>query len=153
MYQTPISSEIFQLFVVYEKTTGYVIKFGTVGVTEDVEDGYDVLAVPAGETPMGKMVDLKKKVLIDLPVVVDPDEERLTLLLQVRQQRNALLAASDYLLMPDYPLTAEQRAQVEAYRQALRDITEQGDLTKIVWPSPWNMQSANATTQAGTTSS
>lgn len=152
MFQSPISSEVFPLYVVYDIKTGFVTTMGTEHITASIPDGHDVLTVPYGMSPLRKMVDLKTKTLIDLPVIVDEAEERETLLIQVRQRRNALLAATDYLLMPDYPITAEQRAQVEAYRQALRNITEQGDLTAIVWPSPWDMPSANASTQADTTS-
>lgn len=38
-----------------------------------------------------------------------------------RDWRNAAITASDYLVMPDYPITAEQRGELYAYRQALRD--------------------------------
>ena len=38
-----------------------------------------------------------------------------------RAWRNVQVAATDYLAMPDYPITAEQRADLYAYRQALRD--------------------------------
>ena len=32
------------------------------------------------------------------------------------------IAETDYLAMPDYPLSDEDKAAVMAYRQALRDI-------------------------------
>lgn len=38
-----------------------------------------------------------------------------------RTWRNAQISATDYLAMPDYPITAEQRSGLYAYRQALRD--------------------------------
>lgn len=44
---------------------------------------------------------------------------------RLRAERNARLAASDYLVMPDYPLSDEARATVSAYRQALRDLPAQ----------------------------
>lgn len=53
---------------------------------------------------------------------------------QVRIQRQQLLQASDWSTLPDVPLTAEQKAQWVAYRQALRDITNQTDPLNIVWP-------------------
>ena len=61
--------------------------------------------------------------------------------LLVYLERDNRLGATDYLLMPDYPITAEKRAQVEAYRQALRDLPAQegapwdggGELTP--WPT------------------
>lgn len=38
-----------------------------------------------------------------------------------RDWRSARIAESDYLAMPDYPITAAQRLELYAYRQALRD--------------------------------
>lgn len=47
------------------------------------------------------------------------------LFIQLRRSRNAKLASSDYLLISDYPLSVEKRADVLAYRQALRDLPAQ----------------------------
>ena len=44
---------------------------------------------------------------------------------KVKQERNNRLAATDYLLMPDYTLTDAQRTKLEVYRQALRDLPSQ----------------------------
>ncbi|MDA3279895.1 phage tail assembly chaperone (plasmid) [Pseudomonas aeruginosa] len=53
----------------------------------------------------------------------------------IRGRRNQLLRASDFTQLPDFPATDEQRAEVAAYRKALRDIPEQGDEpSKVVWP-------------------
>lgn len=41
---------------------------------------------------------------------------------QVRNQRDQLLAQSDWTQMADSPLTAEQKAVWAAYRQQLRDL-------------------------------
>lgn len=38
-----------------------------------------------------------------------------------RAWRNAQIAATDFLVMLDYPIDAEQRAELYAYRQSLRD--------------------------------
>ena len=43
----------------------------------------------------------------------------------LRRGRDAKLAATDYLVAPDYPLTDAERAAVTAYRQALRDLPAQ----------------------------
>ena len=52
-----------------------------------------------------------------------------------RAKRNQLIAETDYLMMPDYPVSAEVRASVETYRQSLRDITEQAGFPEsIEWP-------------------
>ena len=58
----------------------------------------------------------------------------------LRAERDRRIAATDYLVMPDYPLTEEAKATVSTYRQALRDLPQQagapwdggGDLTP--WP-------------------
>ena len=54
---------------------------------------------------------------------------------EAREKRNALIAETDYMAMPDYPLDAERKAAVLAYRQALRDIPEQAGFPRqIDWP-------------------
>jgi len=54
------------------------------------------------------------------------------LLDNVLETRNALLASTDWWVVPDRTSTAEQLA----YRQALRDITAQsGFPTEVVWPT------------------
>ena len=53
----------------------------------------------------------------------------------VRSQRNAKLSATDYLIVPDYPISPEDLEAVKVYRQALRDIPEQSGFPKNVqWP-------------------
>ena len=53
----------------------------------------------------------------------------------VRSQRDAKLSATDYLVVPDYPISPEDLEAVKAYRQALRDISEQSGFPKNVqWP-------------------
>lgn len=50
---------------------------------------------------------------------------------RLRAERDRRLTATDYLLMPDYPLSDDQRAVVQAYRQALRDLPAQSG-------APWD---------------
>lgn len=45
----------------------------------------------------------------------------------IRSKRNSLLAETDYLLMPDYPISEEYLKKVKEYRQQLRDITKQDE--------------------------
>lgn len=57
-----------------------------------------------------------------------------------REKRNYLLEKTDYLLMPDYPLSEEERAAWTAYRQALRELPDQkGWPTNISWPAKPNI--------------
>jgi hypothetical protein len=54
---------------------------------------------------------------------------------EARERRNALIAETDYMAMPDYPLDEERKAAILAYRQALRDVPEQeGFPRQIDWP-------------------
>ena len=52
-----------------------------------------------------------------------------------RQKRDRLLAATDYIVMPDYPISDDRLAKIKIYRQALRDIPEQAGFPRtITWP-------------------
>ena len=54
---------------------------------------------------------------------------------EARSKRDQLLADTDYLLMPDYPIESDRLAKVKIYRQALRDIPEQSGFPRtITWP-------------------
>lgn len=57
---------------------------------------------------------------------------------ELRETRNALIAASDYAILPDIPynISPAQRENVIVYRQSLRDITVQWEdtSTEIEWP-------------------
>lgn len=53
----------------------------------------------------------------------------------IRARRDQYLRSTDFTQLPDYPATDAQRAEVAAYRKALRDIPEQaGEPSKLVWP-------------------
>ena len=54
----------------------------------------------------------------------------------VRLERDNKLRASDWTVLPDVPMDAPKRAEWEAYRQELRDITNQPDPFNITWPTP-----------------
>lgn len=52
-----------------------------------------------------------------------------------RQKRDRLLAATDYVVMPDYPISDDKLAEIKTLRQALRDIPEQAGFPRtITWP-------------------
>jgi len=52
----------------------------------------------------------------------------------VRSERNAKLAESDWTQLADAPVSNIQAQTWATYRQALRDITDQTDPFNIVWP-------------------
>ena len=65
--------------------------------------------------------------------VPEPTEQELAS--SVRSQRDAKLSATDYLVVPDYPISPEDLEAVKVYRKALRDIPEQSGFPKNVqWP-------------------
>ncbi|MDK8377642.1 tail fiber assembly protein [Pseudomonas aeruginosa] len=69
------------------------------------------------------------------PVFPDSNLHPLVKWDMIRVARDAELAESDYAAMPDYPLSEVQRGEVGAYRQALRDIPDQGqDPDAVIWP-------------------
>lgn len=52
-----------------------------------------------------------------------------------REKRDELLAETDFLLLPDYPISEEALEALKAYRQALRDVPEQAGFPKTIeWP-------------------
>jgi len=56
----------------------------------------------------------------------------------IRSTRNQLLAACDWTQMPDNGLSDARRAEWAAYRQALRDITNNVDINNVTWPQQPN---------------
>lgn len=65
----------------------------------------------------------------------DPDQEVRIALMQARTKRNRLLAESDWVVIRATDLGEPIPPEWHAYRQALRDITDQPDLFNIVWPT------------------
>ena len=68
-----------------------------------------------------------------LPDIDDAITQRIleTAWTRVRDDRDTRIALTDVWALPDRTMTAEQIA----YRQALRDITNQSDPNDIVWPT------------------
>lgn len=79
---------------------------------------------------VGQTVAMKQYKIVEIPA---PTTEEVAA--QVRSQRDAMIAETDYLMMPDYTISDEDKALVETYRQALRDIPEQeGFPSNVQWP-------------------
>ncbi|GAP66837.1 hypothetical protein MBSD_n2152 [Mizugakiibacter sediminis] len=55
---------------------------------------------------------------------------------EARQQRDGMLAASDWTQVADAPLTATQKTAWATYRQALRDVPAQAGFPDAIdWPA------------------
>lgn len=62
---------------------------------------------------------------------------------KVRMKRDSLIAETDYLLAPDYPIEPESLESVKLYRQALRDVPQQeGFPFEVEWPVKPEVQKA-----------
>jgi len=82
----------------------------------------------------GSLVNLTSEELKDLQAKEDDwlETEPLRLSTGARNQRNRLLAETDWMALSDNTMTPEWAS----YRQALRDITEQtGFPYSVVWPT------------------
>lgn len=73
------------------------------------------------------------KLVIPLPVI-EPTIEELSL--QAREERNILLAKSDWTQTNDAPLTEIHKEAWKTYRQELRDLpTKDGFPINVIWPA------------------
>ena len=70
-----------------------------------------------------------------IAIVLTDAEYDTVLAASARQKRDRLIATTDYLVTPDYPISDDRLAKVKIYRQALRDIPEQAGFPRtITWP-------------------
>lgn len=100
---------------------GETFPFGVVVGKADASPVYDAV--------MAKMSE------VEIQAYVAPQVSDETLARRARAKRDALLAACDYYMMPDYP--AKDLEGMKAYRQALRDVpTQEGFPRLIDWPVP-----------------
>ena len=73
-------------------------------------------------------------------VFVDEHQEELkqkeieTLSQEMRLKRDAELNATDFYLMPDYPISSELLIQIKEYRQQLRDLPQQEGFPYVDFP-------------------
>lgn len=76
-----------------------------------------------------KLVDGSLQVYEEPQVVIS----NAILMRDVRNKRNKLLDDSDWTQVPDSPANSSEWA---TYRQELRDITKDIDLSNVTWPTP-----------------
>ena len=71
-------------------------------------------------------------------IVVDPEKQKAQDRMAwafTREQRDKRLRETDFMLLPDVPLSARALAEIKVYRQALRDITKKYKTPdKVRWP-------------------
>ena len=111
----------------------------TVAVTQfalDVNDGQELLSWPEGVDPIGSFYEPVKDPETGVISLVENIEKKTQAAWsQLRTERNARLAASDYTQLQDAHLSAEKKSAWADYRQALRDLPENAtDPTQVTWP-------------------
>lgn len=91
---------------------------------------------PAGSPDNVAPKDADSSSIVGSIAIYLTDAEYDTVLaVSARQKRDRLIAATDYLVTPDYPIEPDRLAKVKVYRQALRDIPEQSGFPRtIAWP-------------------
>lgn len=82
--------------------------------------------------------EIKKVAIVDQIKKADKDQllaqkQNQNKLDAMRAERDKRLAATDYMMMPDYPMA--DKSAIELYRQELRDLPENIiDINNINWP-------------------
>lgn len=96
------------------------------------DDKHAALFAAVNSSPTLKVIGVGSD---GLPEVQDPSYTETELAQMARAKRDILLAKTDHLVMPDYPIEQDKLAEVKVARQQLRDIPEQKDFpTVIAWP-------------------
>ncbi|RYD44311.1 MAG: hypothetical protein EOP83_31345 [Verrucomicrobiaceae bacterium] len=123
--------------IIFLKKTGQIVRTGYYGDSLVLAKDEDKLSFDDWVEFHTKAVDTKKRELVDATAktafklrgaVGDP-------LADIRAMRDDMLTRSDFMMMPDYPISPEYRGKVAAYRQALRDLTKDlDDPEKVVYP-------------------
>lgn len=99
-------------------------------LTEELQYFYSECAVWCNENEA--MIEDKGDYYEVVPV---PEPTKEDLAVQARSKRDYLISETDYLLMPDYPISQEDLESIKVYRQALRDVPQQSLFpSEINWP-------------------
>ena len=95
---------------------------GMVKVDFEVVRGYDGKLYEKGKEPVKPQSEVEAEAFSIL-----------------RAARDSKLAETDYLIMADYPISAEKLEAVKAYRKALRDLPQQKGVPWVGKDIPWPM--------------
>lgn len=102
---------------------GYLISLGVYPFREEKQDHDPATQeLAADDAPI---IEGGEAVLYFRPVALPQEVITEKYAVAIREERDKRIAATDYLMAADYPLTDAARAGWAAYRQALRDIPAQ----------------------------
>ncbi len=88
------------------------------------DDAYAFVPVPRRPNPIADWDWSTEQWVWDSEVILN----------EIRTERNRILMQSDWALMPDSPLSDEQKEEMRAYRKALRDFPSTLDMTQVMSP-------------------
>ena len=114
---------------------------GWVQIDEGTGDRYNLCQSHYFEGGLYTSDGIPRYKLVDVQAVERTEEEiaadRVPLQASaVRAQRDKLLAATDWAVLPDSPLDESSKTSLKTYRQALRDVPQQeGFPNNISWPN------------------
>lgn len=119
------------VYLVYNSSTnkGHMTTDDADNRDDNCTTGYAWLVVPESleEYPAGEL-EVSNGVVVKNTTAVD---ERLAI--EVRQERNRLLTATDFHALSDSPAMS---SEMQTYRQSLRDVPSQsGFPSSVTWPT------------------
>lgn len=123
--------------MLYSKSTGGFyspeVRYSTIPADVIEITAAEHAALLAGQ-PLGKRIAAGND---GRPTLSDPPAPSAAeLATRARVKRDALIMETDYLVMPDYPVTPAKLTAVKAYRQALRDVPAQANFPQTInWPA------------------
>ena len=85
----------------------------------------------ATELINGERVEITPERQVELDAKVAANDQPQFKWASIRAERDALLAASDWMATSDLTMTDAWKA----YRQSLRDVPSQSDVDNITWPT------------------
>lgn len=88
------------------------------GQRDEVKELVDIISAFYQDVKLSEIENINDKILENIK-----DVSYLKMVLM--SSREKLLSSSDYVMMPDYPISEELRGEWANYRQQLRDITKQ----------------------------
>lgn len=118
----------------YQIADGRIWNVAVARFVDDVPSQAEVIPLRRGGA-LGDVSYLRRTLefygyIVGDELLTDEDRARVA-----REKRDQLLAETDYLLMPDYPISEDALAALKTYRQTLRDVPEQeGFPLYIEWP-------------------
>jgi len=126
-------------FYVYDKTSGEVVRTGSVH-----EESLALQAATGEVVAQGHACIETDWVDVTTRKIIAKSGANCTVKVRIERGRRLIIAGQELaeLMLPDsYPnLTSSQKQtaidSLLVYRQALRDITKQKDHANIVWPTP-----------------